>query len=179
MNTLTLLAIAFFALFSYVYCIDADQMLDKQELNSLLNQMDNKEMRDMLEKVMSGIKDGDLKGSPSQGDPSTSNIEMSPSVKTLAQKAIDTHNVMIFAKSYCPYCNNAAKLFDELKVKYERWDLDKRADGEALQDVLQEMTNQRTVPNIFINRKHVGGFDKTNALHEQGELLKLLEKTEL
>lgn len=30
-------------------------------------------------------------------------------------------------------------------------------DGSAIQDALQEITNQRSVPNIFINKKHIGG----------------------
>lgn len=35
------------------------------------------------------------------------------------------------------------------------------ADGPSIQQVLAELTNQRTVPNVFVNGKHVGGCDAT------------------
>ena len=42
------------------------------------------------------------------------------------------------------------------------------------QDILQELTGRRTVPNIFINGKSVGGCDDIIALHSSGQLAKLL-----
>lgn len=42
------------------------------------------------------------------------------------------------------------------------------------QDALQELTGRRTVPNIFINGKSVGGCDDIIALHSSGQLAKLL-----
>ena len=42
------------------------------------------------------------------------------------------------------------------------------------QDALQELTGRRTVPNIFINGKSVGGCDDVIALHSSGRLAKLL-----
>jgi glutaredoxin 3 len=46
--------------------------------------------------------------------------------------------------------------------------------GAQIQNYLLEKTGQRTVPNIFIGHKHIGGADAVAALHEQGELVKLL-----
>lgn len=46
--------------------------------------------------------------------------------------------------------------------------------GMKIQSYLLEKTGQRTVPNIFVGGKHIGGSDAINALHEQGELVKLL-----
>lgn len=37
------------------------------------------------------------------------------------------------------------------------------------------MTNQRTVPNVFIGGKHVGGNDATQALHREGKLMAMLQ----
>lgn len=46
-------------------------------------------------------------------------------------------------------------------------------DGAALQDALEEMTSQRSVPNIFINQKHIGGNSELQAKKSQlPELLK-------
>ena len=46
--------------------------------------------------------------------------------------------------------------------------------GPAYQDVLLELTGQRTVPNIFINGAHIGGCDKLLTLHSTGELAKMI-----
>ena len=43
-----------------------------------------------------------------------------------------------------------------------------------MQDTLQAMTGQRTVPNVFINGKHIGGSDVITAMFSKGELARLL-----
>lgn len=137
---------------------------------------DSKDTADWFEKL-SNMPSKDSQGS---SDTPTDSGSSSVSMAEVIKKAIQQNKVMIFAKSYCPYCNNAAKLFDDLRVAYVRWDLDKRDDGALLQDELEGMTSQRTVPNIFINGEQIGGFDKTMALHKSGKLLqKLAEKEDL
>jgi glutaredoxin 3 len=64
---------------------------------------------------------------------------------------------VVFSKSYCPYCNNTKRILDELNAKYKAIELNQESDGDAIQDALQQMTGQRTVPNIFINKEHIGG----------------------
>ncbi|KAJ8786191.1 hypothetical protein J1605_006411 [Eschrichtius robustus] len=49
-------------------------------------------------------------------------------------------------------------------------------DGASVQEVLSEITDQRTVPNIFVNKVHVGGCDRTFQAHQSGLLQKLLEE---
>ena len=49
------------------------------------------------------------------------------------------------------------------------------AEGAALQAVLEDMTGQRTVPNVFIRGEHVGGCDDTMRLQQEGALAPLLE----
>jgi len=48
------------------------------------------------------------------------------------------------------------------------------ANGAAIQDYLQQKTGQRTVPNIFINQKHIGGCDDLLAAERSGALQKAL-----
>lgn len=48
------------------------------------------------------------------------------------------------------------------------------ADGAEIQDLLEEMTGQRTVPNIFIDGQHIGGNSEIQKLHQQGRLEELL-----
>ncbi|MBA0683415.1 hypothetical protein Goari_025077 [Gossypium aridum] len=47
-------------------------------------------------------------------------------------------------------------------------------DGSDIQAALFEWTGQRTVPNVFIGGKHIGGCDSTMALHKEGKLVPLL-----
>uniref|UniRef100_H3B6J5 thioredoxin-disulfide reductase (NADPH) n=1 Tax=Latimeria chalumnae TaxID=7897 RepID=H3B6J5_LATCH len=48
-------------------------------------------------------------------------------------------------------------------------------DGSSIQEMLKEMTGQKTVPNVFVSKIHVGGCDKTIAAHKGGLLQKLLD----
>lgn len=75
-----------------------------------------------------------------------------------AEAAVRKNRVMVFSKTYCPYCSRAkAFLSDELHADPVVWELDQRDDGLQIQDELYRITGQRTVPNIFINQTHVGG----------------------
>jgi hypothetical protein len=49
------------------------------------------------------------------------------------QKEISTHQVMIFSKSYCPFCDKVKAIFDERKNPYHAMELDERPDGGAIQ----------------------------------------------
>ena len=55
-------------------------------------------------------------------------------------------------------------------------ELDQRDDGPDIQRAAMELTHQRTVPNVFISGKHIGGSDTVVALAKSGELAKLLDK---
>lgn len=76
---------------------------------------------------------------------------------------------------YIAHCKRAKALLESLGVKFEFVDLDLRDDGAEIQDYLQEKTGQRTVPNIFINQKHVGGADDLVKANETGKLATLLQ----
>ncbi|KAL0256881.1 Glutaredoxin [Diplodia seriata] len=77
--------------------------------------------------------------------------------KTKAQGIIDDNAVAVFSKSYCPYCRATKTLLSEQGAKYFAIELDQVDDGAAIQDALEELTGQRSVPNIFIDKKHIGG----------------------
>ncbi|CAK43281.1 hypothetical protein CBS63078_2931 [Aspergillus niger] len=99
---------------------------------------------------------------------------MSAAAKTKAQTLINENGVVVFSKSYCPYCTASKNLLNELGAKYTTLELDQLPDGADLQDALQEISNQRTVPNIFISQKHIGGNSDLQS-KKNGELKGLLE----
>ncbi|EED19997.1 glutaredoxin Grx1, putative [Talaromyces stipitatus ATCC 10500] len=77
--------------------------------------------------------------------------------KVKAQSIIDENKVVVFSKSYCPYCKATKSLLSGLGAPYYVLELDQVDDGAAIQDALEEITSQRSVPNIFINKQHIGG----------------------
>uniref|UniRef100_A0A8C9EGB2 thioredoxin-disulfide reductase (NADPH) n=1 Tax=Phocoena sinus TaxID=42100 RepID=A0A8C9EGB2_PHOSS len=89
---------------------------------------------------------------------------------------IEGHRVVIFSKSYCPHSARVKELFSSLGVDCNILELDQVDDGASVQEVLSEITNQRTVPSIFVNKVHVGGCDRTFQAHQSGVLQKLLQE---
>ncbi|KAL4911546.1 hypothetical protein BDW74DRAFT_173002 [Aspergillus multicolor] len=95
------------------------------------------------------------------------------SAKVKAQQIIDENGVVVFSKSYCPYCKASKNLLNELGAKYYALELDNIEDGDDLQNALQQISGQRTVPNIFIKQNHIGGNSDLQGLKAKlPELLK-------
>lgn len=95
--------------------------------------------------------------------------------KESIQAAIKSEKVLVFSKTYCPYCARVKALFEDLEVDHEVIELDECADGTKIQDLLLELSKQRTVPNVFIKGKHIGGCDATIALHADKKLLPMVQ----
>ncbi|KAN0059660.1 Glutaredoxin [Thecaphora frezii] len=98
--------------------------------------------------------------------------------KQLAEKLISEHVVAVFSKSYCPYCTRAKGIISSLGLGSEKVgvvELDQIPEGGDVQAYLLEKTNQRTVPNIFINQKHLGGCDDLVRAQSEGKLEDLVK----
>ncbi|KAL9272815.1 Glutaredoxin-C2-like protein [Drosera capensis] len=91
-----------------------------------------------------------------------------------AKNIVVSSPVVIFSKTYCPYCIKVKALFKQLGVTSQVVELDQENDGAAIQAALYEWTGQRTVPNVFIGGQHIGGCDSTMELHRQGKLVPML-----
>jgi len=102
--------------------------------------------------------------------------ENNPEVVHLVKEKIALNTVMVFSKSYCPYCKKAKDILQKYGVKYEAFEIDQDAKGAEVQKVLAKLTGQSTVPNIFIGAKHIGGSDKLASLDREGKLLELLQQ---
>ncbi|CAL9779840.1 unnamed protein product [Musa acuminata subsp. burmannicoides] len=91
-----------------------------------------------------------------------------------AKETVSSNPVVVFSKTFCPFCVRVKKLLDKLGARYKAIELDVESDGSNIQAALAEWTGQRTVPNVFIGGKHIGGCDDTLAKHQQGKLEPLL-----
>ncbi|GFQ07723.1 glutaredoxin, partial [Phtheirospermum japonicum] len=90
------------------------------------------------------------------------------------EEIVASNPVVVFSKSYCPYCVAVKELLRKLGATYKVIELNNESDGSEIQAALKEWTGQRTVPNVFIGGKHIGGCDDTTNLHNQGKLNALL-----
>ncbi|GLC45029.1 hypothetical protein PLESTB_001461000 [Pleodorina starrii] len=101
---------------------------------------------------------------------------MASTTKADAIKATVADNkVVVYSKTHCPYCTRVKGLFTELKVPHKVLELDTMgAEGAEFQDALQPMTGRRTVPQVFVGGKFIGGCDDTMALHSAGKLKTVL-----
>ncbi len=75
--------------------------------------------------------------------------------------------IQIYTKHACPYCVRAKALLDRKGARYEEIDA---AGDDALRAWLVEATGQRTVPQIFVDGRSLGGFSDVDALDRQGRL---------
>jgi glutaredoxin 3 len=82
--------------------------------------------------------------------------------------------IEVYSTAVCPYCVAAKNL---LKSKGLQWD-EVRVDADPAQRdlMLQRSGGRRTVPQIFINDQHVGGYDDLVAADRSGKLAKLLDE---
>ncbi|KAK3026526.1 hypothetical protein RJ639_041823 [Escallonia herrerae] len=60
---------------------------------------------------------------------------------------------------FARYCMRTKRIFSELKEKPFVVELDLRDDGYQIQSVLLDLVGRRTVPQVFVNGKHIGGSD--------------------
>ena len=95
------------------------------------------------------------------------------------QDHIHGADVMVFAKSYCPFCKKARQLLQDLheQQNQDAWtlyvidlDLLGQEDGPLIQMELLEQTGQKTVPNIFLGGRHIGGNAELQTMHQTGAL---------
>lgn len=83
-------------------------------------------------------------------------------------------SVTVYSTDYCPFCTRAKQLLRRKNVDFTEIRVEGRPD---LRSFLVTATRQRTVPQIFINGRSVGGFTDIDALDRQGELDRLLAES--
>lgn len=91
------------------------------------------------------------------------------------KKTVTENPVVVYSKTWCSYSSEVKSLFKKLGVEPLVIELDEMgAQGPQVQKLLERLTGQHTVPNVFIGGKHIGGCSETVKLHRKGELEPLL-----
>jgi glutaredoxin 3 len=81
--------------------------------------------------------------------------------------------VEIYTKWGCPYCLRAKRLLDGKGASYEEYDI--TMGGPQRAEMIQRANGRTTVPQVFIDGKHIGGSDDLAALDARGGLDPLLK----
>ncbi|MBU1214168.1 MAG: glutaredoxin 3 [Gammaproteobacteria bacterium] len=82
--------------------------------------------------------------------------------------------VVMYCTAVCPYCVNAERLLKNRGVtEIEKIRIDLDPEQRA---IMESRSNRRTVPQIFIDDRHIGGFDDMAELDRAGGLLPLLQQ---
>jgi glutaredoxin 3 len=85
---------------------------------------------------------------------------------------MDASRIQIYSTPFCGYCGSAKRLLATKGAEFT--EIDVMFEPERRQEMLERSGGRRTVPQIFIDGRHIGGFDDLNALDKAGELDKLL-----
>ena len=80
--------------------------------------------------------------------------------------------ILVYSTPFCGYCAAAKRLLTAKGAEYA--EIDVMMDPERRQEMLAKSGGLRTVPQIFIDGRHIGGFDELNALDRAGDLDPLL-----
>ena len=80
--------------------------------------------------------------------------------------------IFMYSSQFCPYCVNAEKLLLNKGIKkIKKIMVDENS---SYMDEMIKITGQKTVPQIFIGGKHIGGFEQLRSINNDGSLDKLI-----
>lgn len=82
-------------------------------------------------------------------------------------------NIEIYSTAMCPFCVSAKNLLKSKGLEWTELRID--SDTAAREQMLDRSGGRRTVPQIFVNDQHVGGFDDLVAADRSGKLAQMLE----
>ena len=83
-------------------------------------------------------------------------------------------DITIYSTGTCPICDKAKALLSKWKIPYDEIRVDQSR--EALKEMLEKTESSRTVPQILIKDKWIGGFSELTELHMDGDLDDLVQK---
>ena len=82
-------------------------------------------------------------------------------------------NVTIYTGPYCNYCDAAKRLLTRNNVPYKEINV-AEVDG-AKDEMIKKANGKKTIPQIFFNDEHIGGYDEVRALEKENKLQDLLK----
>ena len=69
-----------------------------------------------------------------------------------------SYKIIIYTSDNCSFCHSAKEIFKEKKLKFEEINISK--DDKLKNEMIKKSNGMMTVPQIFINSKHIGGYEE-------------------
>ena len=85
-----------------------------------------------------------------------------------------SYKLIIYTSDNCSFCNSAKEIFKEKKLKFEEINIYKN--NNLKEEMIKKTNGIMTVPQIFINSKHIGGFDELYKLVGSKKLDRIINK---
>ena len=82
-------------------------------------------------------------------------------------------NVIVYMGPMCVFCDAAKRLLTKKNIPYKEVNI--ALDEVKREEMLKKSNGKRTIPQIFIEDLHVGGYEELRALEKKGELLNLIK----
>ena len=82
-------------------------------------------------------------------------------------------NVTIYTGQLCNYCDATKRLLTRNKIEYKEINI-ATVDG-AMDEMIKKANGKRTIPQIFFDEQHIGGYDEARALEKENKLQDLLK----
>ena len=82
-------------------------------------------------------------------------------------------NIIMYTGPMCNFCDAAKRLFSRNNLEYKEIDISSK---DGLRDEMVKKANgKRTIPQIFFDDQHIGGYDEIRALEKENKLQELLK----
>ena len=81
--------------------------------------------------------------------------------------------ILMYSGPMCSFCEAAKRLLDRNNLKFEVIDISTK-DG-LIDEMIKRSNGKRTIPQIFFDNNHIGGYVELRELEKKGELLSSLE----
>ena len=82
-------------------------------------------------------------------------------------------NVTVYMGPMCSYCDAAKRLLKRNNIPYNEINI--ALEDEKREEMLNKSNGKRTIPQIFFNELHIGGYEELRALEKKGELDNLIK----
>ena len=82
-------------------------------------------------------------------------------------------NITMYTGPMCNFCEAAKRLFSRNNLKYQEIDISSTAG--LREEMIKKSNGRRTIPQIFFDDQHIGGYDEVRALEKENKLQDLLK----
>ena len=110
------------------------------------------------------------------------NTQPTMSAQSIVSKALAENTVVVFSKTYCPFCTRVKAALKDKGIEFALIEMDvgevsyggESAEGADVHNVIKSQHGHRTVPAVFIKGKLLGGCDDTLAAISSGKIQQLI-----